>query len=258
MQVVLLAGGFGTRLSEETTIRPKPMVEIGNEPIIWHIMKIYSYYGYNDFIICAGYKQEIIKEYFSNYYLTHGDFEFHTKSGTTTIIKEPGETWNVKIVNTGMNTMTGGRIKRIKSLLGDDTFMLTYGDGLANINIKKLLDYHYKHGKSATISAVKPVGRYGALVINKEEIVSQFTEKPPGDGVWVNGGFFVLEPKVIDLIEGDSTVWEQGPLANLAERNQLVAYKHNGFWRPMDTMSDKRVLEQLWSTDNAPWKVWYQ
>lgn len=256
MKVVLLAGGFGTRLSEETMIKPKPLVEIGNEPIIWHIMKLYSHYGLSDFIICAGYKQEMIKDYFSNYFLTHGDFQFNTRSGERFVIREPSESWNVQIIDTGQNTMTGGRIKRISSLLDNDTFMLTYGDGLADIDISKLLEFHRSHKRSSTITAVKPVGRFGALVLSKDEIVTQFTEKPPGDGIWVNGGFFVLEPEVIDLIEDDNTIWEQGPLTSLTQKQELVAFKHHGFWRPMDTMSDKRILEQLWSLKKAPWKVW--
>ncbi len=256
MKVVILAGGYGTRLSEETQVRPKPMVEIGDEPIIWHIMKIYSYYGFNDFIICAGYKQDIIKQYFSNYFFSHGDFEVDTQNDRSTVLRKPDESWNVKIVDTGISTMTGGRIKRIKSLLDGETFMLTYGDGLADINIQEVVEYHKSHKKYATITAVKPVGRFGALVLSEDGKVVQFTEKPPGDGIWVNGGYFVLEPEVIDLIENDNTVWEEGPLSSLAISDQLVAYKHHGFWRPMDTMSDKRFLERFWSDNSAPWKVW--
>lgn len=256
MKVVILAGGFGTRLSEETNIRPKPMVEVGNEPIIWHIMKIYSNYGYNDFIICAGYKQEIIKDYFLNYRTSHSDFEINFKTNYPVILNEPVEDWTVKIIDTGIKTMTGGRIKRIEKYVSGESFMLTYGDGLTDLNMNDLFLFHKKHQKAATVTAVKPVGRFGALTLDVDEHVSEFIEKPPGDGIWINGGFFVLEPDIFDVIQNDSTVWEQEPMTTLASNHQLKAFKHNGFWRPMDTMSDKRILEELWLSGRPPWRVW--
>lgn len=232
------------------------MVEIGTEPILWHIMKIYAHYGLNDFVICAGYKQELIKQYFFDYALTHGDISLTTRSSNVSITTAPREDWNVTIVDTGINTMTGGRIKRIEKLLNGERFMLTYGDGLANIDMNKLLNFHTNHGKQGTVTAVKPVGRFGALTLEENEHVAEFVEKPPGDGVWINGGFFVLEQEIFDLIKGDNVSWEEEPMMELASRRELVAFKHHGFWRPMDTMSDKRILEGLWNGNSPPWKVW--
>ncbi|SNZ06196.1 glucose-1-phosphate cytidylyltransferase [Persephonella hydrogeniphila] len=255
MKVVILAGGFGTRLSEETDIKPKPMVEIGGKPILWHIMKIYSAYGFNDFIICLGYKGYVIKEYFANYFLHMSDVTIDLKNNQMEIHNVKTEPWKVTLIDTGLNTMTGGRIKRIQPYIENETFMLTYGDGVGNINIRELLEFHKKHGKYATLTAVQPSGRFGALDLNDNE-VKAFKEKPKGDGAWINGGFFVLEPKIFDYIEGDETVWERDPLENLAKDGQLMAYKHTGFWKPMDTLRDKRELETLWQSGNPPWKVW--
>jgi glucose-1-phosphate cytidylyltransferase len=255
MKVVILAGGFGTRLSEETDIKPKPMVEIGGKPILWHIMKIYSHYGFNNFVICLGYKGYVIKEYFANYFLHMSDVTIDLKNNKMEIHNVKAESWKVTLVDTGLNTMTGGRIKKIQSYIGNETFMLTYGDGVGNINIKELLDFHKKHGKYATLTAVQPSGRFGALDLNDSEIKA-FKEKPKGDGAWINGGFFVLEHQIFDYIEGDETIWEREPLENLAKDGQLMAYKHKGFWKPMDTLRDKRELEALWQSGNPPWKVW--
>jgi glucose-1-phosphate cytidylyltransferase len=255
MKVVILAGGFGTRLSEETDIKPKPMVEIGGKPILWHIMKIYSAYGFNNFIICLGYKGYVIKEYFANYFLHMSDVTIDLKSNQMEIHNVKTEPWRVTLIDTGLNTMTGGRIKRIQPYIGNETFMLTYGDGVGNINIRELLEFHKKHGKYATLTAVQPSGRFGALDLNGNEIKA-FKEKPKGDGAWINGGFFVLEPQIFDYIEGDETIWERDPLENLAKDGQLMAYKHTGFWKPMDTLRDKRELEALWQSGNPPWKVW--
>jgi len=255
MKVVILAGGFGTRLSEETDIKPKPMIEIGGKPILWHIMKIYSAYGFNDFIICLGYKGYIIKEYFANYFLHMSDVTIDLKNNQMEIHNVKAEPWKVTLVDTGLNTMTGGRIKRIQSYILNETFMLTYGDGVGDINIKELLEFHKKHGKYATLTAVQLSGRFGALDLNENE-VNAFKEKPKGDGSWINGGFFVLEPQIFDYIKDDDTVWEKEPLENLARNGQLMAYKQTGFWKPMDTLRDKRELEALWQSKNAPWKVW--
>lgn len=255
MKVVILAGGFGTRLSEETEIKPKPMVEIGGKPILWHIMKIYSVYGFNDFIICLGYKGYVIKEYFANYFLHMSDITIDLKNNQIEVHNVKVEPWKVTLVDTGLNTMTGGRIKRIKDYIGNETFMLTYGDGVGNLNIKELLDFHKKHGKYATLTAVQPSGRFGALDLEDIQ-VKAFKEKPRGDGAWINGGFFVLEPQIFEYIEGDETIWEKDPLENLAKDEQLMAYKHTGFWKPMDTLRDKRELEVLWQSGNPPWKVW--
>jgi glucose-1-phosphate cytidylyltransferase len=255
MKVVILAGGFGTRLSEETDIKPKPMVEIGGKPILWHIMKIYSHYGFNNFVICLGYKGYVIKEYFANYFLHMSDVTIDLKNNKMEIHNVKAESWKVTLVDTGLNTMTGGRIKKIQSYIGNETFMLTYGDGVGNINIKELLDFHKKHGKYATLTAIQPSGRFGALDLNDSEIKA-FKEKPKGDGAWINGGFFVLEHQIFDYIEGDETIWEREPLENLAKDGQLMAYKHKGFWKPMDTLRDKRELEALWQSGNPPWKVW--
>ncbi|WP_457622326.1 glucose-1-phosphate cytidylyltransferase [Persephonella sp.] len=255
MKVVILAGGFGTRLSEETDIKPKPMVEIGGKPILWHIMKIYSSYGFNDFVICLGYKGYVIKEYFANYFLHMSDVTIDLKNNQIEVHDVKAEPWKVTLVDTGLNTMTGGRIKRIKNYIGNETFMLTYGDGVGNINIKELLEFHKKHGRYATLTAVQPSGRFGALDLEDVQ-VKAFKEKPKGDGAWINGGFFVLEPQIFDYIEGDETIWERDPLENLAKDGQLMAYKHTGFWKPMDTLRDKRELESLWQSENPPWKVW--
>ncbi|MDM7273525.1 glucose-1-phosphate cytidylyltransferase [Sulfurihydrogenibium azorense] len=255
MKVVILAGGFGTRLSEETDIKPKPMVEIGGKPILWHIMKIYSSYGFNDFIICLGYKGYIIKEFFANYFFHTSDVTIDLKDNKIEVHSVKAEPWKVTLVDTGLNTMTGGRIKRIKPFVENQTFMLTYGDGVGNIDIKKLLEFHKSHGKYATLTAVQPSGRFGALHLEGDK-VKEFEEKPKGDGAWVNGGFFVLEPQIFDYIEGDETIWEKEPLENLAKDGQLMAYKHTGFWKPMDTLRDKRELELLWQSGNPPWKIW--
>ena len=255
--MVILAGGLGTRISEETTVKPKPMVEIGSEPIIWHIMKIYSHYGYNDFIICGGYKQNVIKDYFSRYALNHGDIELLTRSDKVSIINPPKEDWKVTVVDTGLKTMTGGRIKRIKKYVeADGIFMLTYGDGLSDVDITKLMTSHKKAGKSLTVTAVQPKGRFGALTINNDNTVTNFTEKPPGDGSWINGGFYVMENEIFDYIENDSTIWEDYPMKNLASEKKVNAYRHTSFWRPMDTMTDKRQLEEMWNTGKGPWQIW--
>ncbi|KAA0257625.1 glucose-1-phosphate cytidylyltransferase [Deferribacter autotrophicus] len=255
MKVVILAGGFGTRLSEETDIKPKPMVEIGGKPILWHIMKIYSHYGFNDFIICLGYKGYVIKEYFANYFLHMSDVTIDLKNNQIDVHNVKAESWKVTLVDTGLSTMTGGRIKRIKDYVGNKPFMLTYGDGVGNINIKELLEFHRRHGKYATLTAVQPSGRFGSLDLEESQ-VKAFKEKPKGDGAWINGGFFVLEPQIFNYIKGDETIWEREPLENLAKEGQLMAYKHVGFWKPMDTLRDKRELESLWQSGNPPWKVW--
>jgi glucose-1-phosphate cytidylyltransferase len=256
MKAVILAGGFGTRLSEETSLRPKPMVEIGGKPILWHIMKMYSNYGINDFIICCGYKSYFIKEYFANYFLHMSDVTFDMSSNNMFVHKERAEPWTVTLVDTGDNSMTGGRLKRVREFVKDEkAFCLTYGDGVSDINIGKLINYHNEHGKSATLSAVYPPGRFGALNI-KNGHVKSFMEKPKGDGGMINGGFFVLSPDVINLIDNDLCVWEQEPLSSLAERSELMAYEHEGFWQPMDTLRDRHYLEELWDANEAPWKTW--
>ncbi len=257
MKVVILAGGLGSRLSEETEIRPKPMVEIGGRPILWHIMKIYSSFGFNDFIICLGYKGYMIKEYFANYFLHHSDITIDLRENKTIIHNSNVEPWRITLVDTGHHTQTGGRIKRIQRYIGNETFMVTYGDGVGDINIRKLVEFHKSHKKIATITSVQPPGRFGALELSeKDNTVLRFQEKPKGDGSWINGGFFVLEPKVFEYIEGDHTIWEAEPLERLAKEGQLIAYKHYGFWHPMDTLRDKRYLEKLWQSGNAPWKIW--
>lgn len=257
MKVVILAGGFGTRLSEETGVKPKPMVEIGDMPILWHIMKIYSAHGLNEFIICLGYKGSIIKDYFSSYALHVSDVTFDFASGTTEIHRKNSEPWKVTLVETGLETMTGGRIRRIKNYVGGQTFCLTYGDGLSDVNIKAVTEFHRAHKASATLTAVQPPGRFGAFTLPKEgHQISSFKEKPKGDGAWINGGFFVLEPDVIDYIENDATVWEQGPMERLAREGKLSAFRHQGFWQPMDTLRDKNLLEKLWQSGKAPWKIW--
>jgi glucose-1-phosphate cytidylyltransferase len=257
MKAVILAGGFGSRLSEETENKPKPMVEIGGKPILWHIMKIYSYYGINDFIICCGYKGYVIKEYFNNYFLHTSDVTFSMPKNIMEVNRNNTESWKITLVDTGDKTMTGGRLKRVQNYLKDDeAFCFTYGDGLGNINITNLIAFHKSHGKLATLTATRPQARYGALKLGANDKVDYFEEKPEGDGSWINGGFFVLNPKVIDLIENDQTIWEHGPLIKLANKGQLFAYKHNNFWMPMDTLRDKFLLNELWETTKAPWKVW--
>lgn len=257
MKVVILAGGFGTRLSEETELKPKPMIEIGGKPILWHIMKIYSHFGFNDFIICCGYKGYYIKEYFANYFLHQADLTIDLSKNSVSVHKSNAEPWKITLIDTGVNTMTGGRIKRIESFVEKKQFMLTYGDGVSDVNLKSLLKFHQDSGKQATLTAVQPSGKFGAIDLNPEGEVSSFHEKPKGDGAWINGGFFVLEPQVFDYIkDGDSTVWEQSPLKELAKCQQLNAFKHSGFWKPMDTLRDKNELENLWNIDKAPWKLW--
>jgi glucose-1-phosphate cytidylyltransferase len=257
MKVVILAGGLGTRLAEESDLRPKPMVEIGGRPILWHIMKIYSTYGFNDFVICCGYKGYYIKDYFQHYYMHQSDISFDLKNNTTEFHDSKSEPWRVTLVDTGLNTMTGGRVKRVEPYLSDQPFMLTYGDGVANISIPRLINCHEKSGRLVTLTAVQPTGRFGALEIEADGSVSRFKEKPRGDGAWVNGGFFVCEPGVFRYIkEGDSAVWERGPMEQLARDNQLNAYRHEGFWLPMDTLRDKNELQRLWESGSAPWKIW--
>ena len=257
MKVVILAGGLGTRLSEETVIKPKPLVEIGSFPIIWHIMKIYSYYGFNDFIICCGYKGYMIKEYFSNYHLHTCDVNYDFSLSKTTFSSSKTEGWKISLIDTGDNTMTGGRLKRIQSLLGkNEDFCMTYGDGLSDININELVEYHKSHKRLATVTAVTPPGRFGILSIASDNQVTGFSEKKTSDEYKINGGFFVLNSKVLDDIDGDETVWEKEPLERLSSDNNLMAYKHDGFWQPMDTLREKFLLEDLWNKNKAPWKVW--
>ncbi|WPK12397.1 glucose-1-phosphate cytidylyltransferase [Lysinibacillus louembei] len=256
MKVVILAGGFGTRISEESHLKPKPMIEIGNKPIIWHIMKMYAHYGYNDFVICLGYKGYAIKEYFAHYFLHESDVTFDFNTNEQIIHQAHAEPWKVTLVNTGLETMTGGRLKRVKEYIGDKTFMFTYGDGVSDINIEELVKFHKSHGKQATVTTVQPSGRFGALDLAENGEVLGFKEKPKGDGGWINAGFFVLEPEIIDYIDGDETIFESEPLQNLATRGQLQAFSHGGFWQPMDTLRDKNFLESLWKKDEAPWKLW--
>lgn len=256
MKAVILAGGLGTRLSEETNSKPKPMVEVGGKPILWHIMKIYSHYGINDFIICCGYKGYVIKEYFANYFLHQSDVTFNMKDNKMEVHQERAEPWTITLIDTGDNTLTGGRLKRVSEYIKNEkSFCFTYGDGVADIDIKALIKFHEAHGKEATLSATYPPGRFGALDM-ENSVVKSFKEKPKGDGAMINGGFFVLSPKVLSRIIGDQTTWEQEPLIALAEENELRAYKHEGFWQPMDTLRDKMKLEQLWETNKAPWKLW--
>lgn len=256
MKAVILAGGLGTRISEETHLKPKPMIEIGGKPILWHLMKIYSAHGINDFVVCCGYKGYIIKEYFANYFLHTSDVTFDMKNNQMKVHQQHAEPWTVTLVDTGEDTQTGGRLKRVASYLKDEkAFCFTYGDGLADVDITKLIQFHESHGKLATVTAVQPPGRYGAL--NREgNQVKGFIEKPKGDGGWINGGFFVLSPKCIDFIETAATAWEQKPLADIAAKGELMAYEHTKFWQPMDTLREKNLLEELWETNKAPWKVW--
>jgi glucose-1-phosphate cytidylyltransferase len=256
MKVVILAGGMGTRISEETIVRPKPMVEIGGKPILWHIMKSYSHYGFNDFVICLGFKGYLIKEYFSNYFLHMSDVTFDMQNNTMEVHQKYAEPWKVTLVETGMDTMTGGRIKRVAPYINGETFMLTYGDGVSDVDIAELLRFHKSHGKWATVTATQPSGRFGALNLTAADLVVNFHEKPAGDGAWINGGFFVLEPKVMDLISGDATVFENEPLEMLASKSQMMAYRYRGFWYAMDTLRDRNHLEHLWQSGKAPWKLW--
>ena len=255
MKAVILAGGLGTRISEETHLKPKPMVEIGGRPILWHVLKIYASHGINDFVICAGYKGYVIKEYFANYFLHMSDVTFDMQRNQMEVHQRRSEPWRVTIVDTGEATMTGGRLKRVRDYVGGETFCFTYGDGVGDVNITESVAFHLREGRHATLTGVQPPGRFGALEISGAQIKS-FQEKPAGDGSWINGGFFVLEPKVFDLIEGDSTIWERKPLESLARTGQLSIHKHAGFWQPMDTLRDKQHLEELWSSGKAPWKSW--
>jgi glucose-1-phosphate cytidylyltransferase len=255
MKAVILAGGLGSRLSEETASRPKPMVEIGGKPILWHIMKIYASHGVSDFVICLGYKGYVIKEYFANYFLHMSDVTFDMASNKMEVHEASAEPWRVTLVDTGDNTMTGGRLKRVRRYLGDEEFCLTYGDGVGDVDITRLIAFHRSQGHIATLTAIQPPGRFGSLQLERERVRS-FSEKPDGDGAWINGGFFVLSPKVIDYIEDDTTIWERQPMERLAKEGELGAYRHAGFWQPMDTLRDKNLLEELWASGKAPWKTW--
>ena len=255
LQAVILAGGLGSRLAEETHLRPKPMVEIGGKPILWHILKIYSHYGINDFIICCGYKGYVIKEYFANYFLHTSDVTFHMADGRMEVHRQQAEPWTVTLVDTGDATLTAGRLARVREYLRNDLFCFTYGDGVADVNIPVLLEHHRQSGRLATLTAVQPPGRYGVLDLEGDR-VQCFHEKPDGDNAWINGGFFVLNPAVIDLIDGDDVMWEREPLQALAAQGQLNAYRHHGFWQPMDTLRDRQILDQLWTGGQAPWKLW--
>jgi len=257
MKVVILAGGRGTRISEETEVLPKPMVEIGGKPIIWHIMKIYSFYGFNEFIICLGYKGYLVKEYFSHYYMHRSDITIDLSKNETVTHTTASEPWKVTLVDTGLDTMTGGRLKRVEKYVGNETFMMTYGDGLSDVNIKKLVDFHKNNKNLATLTAIQNMGRFGVLDLDASSKVSSFLEKPKEEGAWINGGFFVLEPEVFSSVKnGDLEVWERDPLEKLARENNLGAYKHEGFWKCMDTLRDKIELERTWGSGSAPWKVW--
>jgi glucose-1-phosphate cytidylyltransferase len=256
VKVVTLAGGFGTRISEETHLKPKPMIEVGGKPILWHILKIYSHYGIHDFIICCGYKGYVIKEYFANYFLHTSDVTFDMSDNSMSVHSRKAEPWKVTLVDTGESTLTGGRLARVRQYLDEDEpFCFTYGDGVADVNIGELLSYHAREGRKATLTAVQPPGRFGTLAFERGRVM-RFEEKPQGDGYWINGGFFVLDPSVIDLVDGDRCTWEQEPLQTLAEVGQLSAYHHEGFWQSMDTLRDKNLLEDLWQAGQAPWKVW--
>jgi glucose-1-phosphate cytidylyltransferase len=257
MKAIILAGGYGTRLSEETDLKPKPLVEIGGKPILWHIMKIYSSHGINKFVICCGYKSYLIKEYFANNFLHQSDIKFQMKDNSMIVHQNKTEPWSVTLVDTGKNTMTGGRLKRVRKYINDEeSFCFTYGDGLGDIHISDLIKFHKKHGKQATITATRPPGRFGVLNLGQKNMVLNFKEKVDGDGSWINGGFFILKPSVIDLIKNDNVSWEAEPLTSLAKKKQLVAFKHKGFWQPMDTLREKFILNKLWSKGNAPWKIW--
>lgn len=255
MKVVILAGGLGTRLSEETEVKPKPMVEIGGKPILWHIMKIYSAYGLNNFIICCGYKGYVVKEYFANYYLHMSNITFDMKTNETEIHENKSEPWRVTLVETGYDTATGGRLKRIRSFLGEEDFCFTYGDGVIDANIQNLIAFHKSKKSMATVTAVLPPSKYGVLILDRDNI-SAFEEKPEGEGGWINGGFFVLSPKVIDYIDADNTMWEHAPMKRIVNEGKFSAYRHKGFWHPMDTLRDKKIMEKMWAEGKAPWKVW--
>ena len=256
MKAVILAGGLGTRISEETHLKPKPMVEIGGRPILWHILKIYSEHGVNDFVICCGYKGYLIKEYFANYFLHMSDVTLDMQTNSMEVHRKKAEPWRITLVDTGESTMTGGRLKRVQNHLTDSPFCFTYGDGVADVDVTALIAHHRINGRLCTVTAVQPPGRYGALNFGEADSVIGFKEKPQGDGGWINGGFFVVDPAVLDRIEDDATIWEQGPLKQLAAEGQLTAYRHKGFWQPMDTLRDRVYLEELWSCAKAPWKVW--
>ena len=256
MKAVILAGGLGTRISEETHLKPKPMIEIGGKPILWHVLKIYSAHGINEFVICCGYKGYLIKEYFANYFLHMSDVTFHMRTNSMEVHHKNAEPWEITVVDTGEQTLTGGRLKRVRDYVDDSSFCFTYGDGVSNVQINELIKTHKENNKLATVTAVQPPGRYGLLDLDITGSVKGFKEKPQGDGGWINGGFFVLEPAVFDLIEGDSTTWEQEPMQQLAANGQLQAYQHLGFWQPMDTLRDRVHLEELWASGKAPWKLW--
>ena len=258
MKVVIFAGGFGTRISEESHLKPKPMIEIGGKPILWHIMKIYEAHGFTDFIICLGYKGYVIKEYFMNYYMHNADVTIDLKNNKTTIHQSTAESFNITLVETGLNTKTAGRLKRVKEYIGNERFMLTYGDGLSDVNLKELLQFHESHGKIATVTSILPEGKFGAIMTDENNVVNHFMEKPKGDGHWINGGYFILEPQVFKYLENnmDEVMWEESPLHNLTKDGQLVSYKYNGFWKCMDALRDKTELEQMWDSGNAKWKKW--
>jgi glucose-1-phosphate cytidylyltransferase len=257
MKVVILAGGLGSRISEESHLKPKPMIEIGGRPILWHIMKIYSHFGFNDFVVCLGYKGYCIKEYFAHYFLHESDVTFDfSNASQRSIHHHTAEPWRVTLVDTGAETMTGGRVKRVREYLDDEPFMLTYGDGVGNVNIAELVAFHKAHGKLATLTSTQPSGKFGALSMQAGNRVDSFLEKPRGDGSWINAGFFVLQPEVLDMIDEDSTIFEKEPLEGLANRGELMAFKHDGFWQPMDTLRDRNLLEDLWRENSAPWKLW--
>ena len=256
MKVVILAGGRGSRISEESQLKPKPMIELGGKPILWHIMKIYHNYGFNDFVICAGYKQEMIKEYFDKYYLYNSDITYNLSNNSNIVHDSKSESWNVTVVDTGLNTMTGGRIKRIQKYIGDEPFLMTYGDAVSDIDISKLVEFHQSHGKIATLTAIQPLGRFGALDIDDNRTINNFKEKRNEDGGWINGGFMVLQPEIFDKIDNDSTTFEKEPLEEIAISGNLKAYHHTGFWQCMDTMREKEQLENLIETGNVPWKTW--
>ncbi len=255
MKAVILAGGFGTRITEESHLTPKPMIEIGGKPILWHIMKIFARYDIRDFVICCGYKAYLIKEYFANYFLHMADVTFDLAQNRMEVHQQSAEPWRVTLVDTGLHTMTGGRLLRVRDYIGEQRFCMTYGDGLADVDIRTLIEFHSSHGRHATVTAVQPPARFGALQIERD-VVSHFEEKPAGDGHWINGGFFVMEPAIFDYIEGDSTVWEHEPLKRLSQDGQLAAYRHSGYWGAMDTLRDKKHLEELWASHRAPWKMW--
>lgn len=256
MKAVILAGGYGTRISEESHLRPKPMIEIGGRPLLWHILKIYSAHGVNDFVICGGYKQYVIKEYFSNYFLHMTDVTFDTLRNRMEVHQRRAEPWRVTIVDTGLNTMTGGRLKRVREYVGEDTFCMTYGDGLSDVDIRGLIDFHRQQNTLATVTAVRPAARFGALQIDAGNRVKHFVEKPRGDGTWINGGFFVLEAGIFEYLDGDSTIWERTPLERLSRERQLSAFRHEGFWSAVDTLRDRNQMEEIWAGGNAPWKRW--